>query len=156
MKGNNIVIQHLNKVLSNELAAINQYFLHSRMYQDWGFEKLGALEYEESLDEMKHADSLVKRILFLEGAPNIQDLSRVYIGKDPKEILELDLQIEYIGHADLVAGIKYCESIGDFVTRKLLVEIISSEEEHIDWLESQLTLIKKLGIENYLQSQMIA
>ena len=154
MKGDISVIQHLNKILGNELVAINQYFLHARMYQDWGLEKLGAHEYHESIDEMKHADKLIKRILFLEGLPNVQDLGKLHIGEHTKEMLECDLRIEKTGHADLKAAIAHCEVVGDFGSREMLEDILESEEEHIDWLETQLGLIDKVGIENYLQSQM--
>ncbi len=154
MKGDKKVIQHLNKILGNELVAINQYFLHARMYEDWGLKKLGEHEYHESIDEMKHADKLIKRILFLEGIPNLQDLGKILIGENTKEMLECDLKIEHKAHGDLKAAIAYCESIGDYTSRELLEEILCSEEDHIDWLETQLSLIEAVGLQNYLQSQM--
>lgn len=152
MKADATVIKHLNKALGNELVAINQYFLHSRMYEDWGLTKLAEKEYEESIDEMKHADQLTKRILFLEGLPNLQNLGKLLIGENTIEMLECDLKLEMIACPDLKEGIAYCESIGDYVSRNLLSDILDSEEEHVDWLETQLTLIEKIGLENYQQS----
>ncbi|MEE4381224.1 MAG: bacterioferritin [Pseudomonadales bacterium] len=152
MKGDAKVIEYLNKVLYNELVAINQYFLHSRMLKDWGFERLGDKEYEESIDEMKHADELIKRILFLEGLPNLQDLGRLRIGENVREILECDLSLEHQAVPDLRDGIVHCEQVRDYVSRDLLRYILTSEEEHIDWLETQLGLMDKLGEQNYLQS----
>ena len=153
MKGDPKVIEHLNKILKNELTAINQYFLHSRMLKDWGLEKLGEKEFEESVDEMKHADRLIQRILFLEGLPNLQDLGKLMIGENVKEILESDLKMEHIALPDLKDAIVHAESVGDYVSRHLFREILSSEEEHVDWLETQLGLIEKMGLENYVQSQ---
>ena len=154
MKADATVIKHLNTALGNELIAINQYFLHARMYEDWGFNKLAEKEHHESIDEMKHADQLIKRILFLEGLPNLQDFGNLLIGEHTREMLECDLKLEMIACPDLKDGIAYCESIGDFVSRDLLSSILDSEEEHIDWLETQLTLIDKIGLENFQQSMI--
>lgn len=154
MKADPKVLAHLNKVLGNELIAINQYFLHARMYKDWGLTKLGDYEYHESIDEMNHADWLIERILFLEGLPNLQSLGKLRIGEHTKEMLECDLALEMDAIPDLRDGIEYCESVRDYVSRDLFQKILDSEEEHVDWLETQLELINKVGIQNYQQSQM--
>jgi bacterioferritin len=154
MKGDAKVIEYLNKALKNELTSINQYFLHARLLDNWGFTKLGKHEYEESIDEMKHADRLTKRILELEGLPNLQDLGKLYIGENVEEILRGDLKVEHIAHPLYKEAIGYCESCGDYVTRDLLAAILASEEEHIGWLETQLTLIDRLGLPGYLQAQL--
>ncbi len=154
MKGDAKVLEYLNRVLMNELTAINQYFLHARMLQDWGLEKLGRKEYEESIDEMKHADRLIQRILFLDGLPNLQDLGKLLIGENVREILECDLRLENRAHPDLVDAIAHCESVRDYVSRELFRHILDDEEEHIDYLETQTELLERVGLENYQQSQM--
>jgi len=155
MKGDKKVIELLNKVLGNELVAINQYFLHAKMYKDWGLKNLYEHEYHESIDEMKHADALTERVLFLEGLPNLQDLGALRIGENTREMLEADLSLELDAIPDLKEGIQYCEQIGDYVTRDLFKNILESEEEHVDWLETKLSLIDKMGIENFHQAQIV-
>ncbi|MCD9033606.1 bacterioferritin [Luteimonas sp. Y-2-2-4F] len=154
MQGDAQVIQYLNKALYNELTAINQYFLHAKMLKHWGLHELAKHEYEESIDEMKHADKLSERILFLEGLPNFQQLGKLRIGENPREMLECDLALELEGIPLLREAIDHCERVQDYVSRKLLADILENEEEHVDWLETQLDLIERVGEQNYLQEKM--
>jgi len=154
MKGDPQVIRYLNQALYNELTAINQYFLHAKMLKNWGLEELARHEYKESIDEMKHADALSERILFLEGLPNFQALGKLRIGESPVELLRCDLALEMDGLPLLREAIAHCETVGDFVSRKLLSDILENEEEHVDWLETQLSLIETLGLATYLQGKV--
>ena len=154
MKGDAKVIEFLNKVLYNELTAINQYFLHARMYKNWGYKELAEHEYHESIDEMKHADKLSDRILFLDGLPNFQALGKLKIGETPREILQCDLALELEALQLLKDAIVHCEGVGDFTSRQLFADILDSEEEHIDWIETQLSLIERIGEQNYLAQQL--
>ena len=153
LPGDPKTIEFLNLVLKNELTAINQYFLHSRMLADWGLSELARKEYDESIDEMKHADRLIKRILFLGGLPNLQDLGKLLVGENVREVIECDLSLETRSLPDLKLAIPHCENIRDFVSRELFVDILESEEEHIDWLQTQIRLIEQMGIENFVQLQ---
>jgi bacterioferritin len=152
MLGDPTIIRLLNAVLTNELTAVNQYFLHARMYENWGLKRLGEITYEESIGEMRHADKLIKRILFLNGLPNLQDLHKLAIGEDAPEALSADLGVETAGRATLLVGIPQCEAAGDFVSRELLVDILTDTEAHIDFLETQISLLRAMGESNYLQS----
>ena len=154
MKGDTQVIAHLQAQLKNELTAINQYFVHYRMYKHWGFDKLAKKEYAESIGEMKHADWLMDRIFTLDGLPNLQDLGKLQIGEDVPEALACDLRLEQGAQQTIKDGIQHCESVRDYVSRELLQKILDDTEEHIDYLETQLDLIEKIGVQNYLQSQM--
>jgi bacterioferritin len=153
VRGDPTVLQHLNAVLKNELTAINQCFLHARMLRHWGVTKLGAYEYAESIDEMKHADMLIERVLFLDGLPNLQDLDKLLIGESVQEVLECDLRLEQNAMPVLREGVAHCETVSDFVTRDLFSKILEAEEDHVDFIETQLGLITKIGIENYIQLQ---
>lgn len=154
MKGSPVIIDALNSVLTKELTAINQYFLHSRMLQNWGLEKIGKLEYEASIDEMKHADMIIKRILFLEGLPNVQKINKIRIGQDIGEVIAADLEVEYEAVPHLKKCIQQAEGEYDYASRDLFLSILKSEEHHIDWLETQRDLLKAVGVQNYMQSQM--
>jgi bacterioferritin len=152
MRGDPAIIGRLNEVLTNELTAVNQYFLHARMLQAWGFRKLGGVVYDESIGEMKHADALIKRILFLDALPNLQDLHKLAIGETVSEILKADLKLELDGRGALVAGVAQCEAAQDYVSREILEDILKDTEEHIDFLETQTQLLQAMGEANYLQS----
>jgi bacterioferritin len=154
MRGDPAIIRLLNAVLTNELTAVNQYFLHARMFQNWGYVRLGKIVYDESIEEMKHADRLIKRILFLDGLPNLQDLNKLRIGETVPEAMEADLALELGGRVTLIEGVRQSELAEDYVSRELLKDILSDTEEHIDFLETQVALVKALGEANYLQSAM--
>lgn len=154
MKGDVTIINYLNKLLGNELVAINQYILHARMFKDWGFTRLNDVEFHHGIDEMKHADRYIERILFLEGIPNLQDLGQLHVGENTEEMLRSDLQLEMKGASDLREAIQYANSVHDYVSRDMMIDILSQEEGHIDWLETELGLIDKMGLPNYLQAQL--
>lgn len=154
MKGDTNVIKLLNTCLENELVSINQYFLHARMFKNWGLERLDKIEYKKSIKDMKQADKIIERVLFLEGIPNLQKLGKLFIGENTEEMLQCDLKLQELSLKDLRDAIVYCESVSDFVTRDMLSEILEYEEEHADWIETQLDLIKKISIENFMQSMM--
>ena len=154
MKGNEDILDLLNQLLTNELTAINQYFIHAKMCENWGYERLAHKIREESIDEMRHADQVISRILFLEGVPNLQRYHKLMVGETVKEQLECDLKLEHAALPDLRAAIAYCEQVQDYVSRELFEDILASEEEHIDWIETQLGLIERVGLQNYLQSRM--
>ena len=153
MKGDKKIIEHLNEALKKELTAINQYFLHARMLKNWGFVRIGKKVYAESIGEMKHADKLIKRVLFLGGLPNLQDLGKLMIGENVGEVLKCDLSLEFMGLPDLKMAIAHCETVKDYISRELFTHILESEEEHIDWLQTQLRLIEQMGMENFVQLQ---
>ena len=154
MQGDRAIIERLNEVLTNELTSVNQYFIHARMLENWGFKRLGKIVYDESIGEMKHADKLIKRILFLDGLPNLQDLHKLRIGETVPECMTSDLAVEVGGRADQIRGIKLCEESADYVTRQILRELLTDTEKHIAFLETQLSLVRQLGEQNYLQSAM--
>jgi bacterioferritin len=154
MKGNAEIIRWLNRQLQHELTAINQYFLHARMYKNWGFNKLAEYEYQESIEEMKHADQLIERILFLEALPNLQDIGKLLIGESASECISCDLDLELTSRETLISAIAACESTQDYVSREIFEHILEDTEEHIDWLETQRDMIEKIGIQNWLQSQI--